>query len=200
MKVPAAEDTGCWIGVDLRQNVPVVAATPAGPVVFWKAARIRHGRRVYAERRRKLQKAGKYRALKRLESRDRWIRHPRQPLHHQGFDDVGETPERGIDGRPFRDPGSRLGSVCDWKHETLRLKDRAWIYPECGTHHDRNPNAALNLKRLATGTALPGIVLWQWLGQEVCAAVGKPMPVRDEWGKPHPAAQEENPGHDGAGS
>lgn len=73
MDVPDAEDTDRWIGIDRGQNVPVVAATPDGPVVFWKAARIRHVRRVYAERRRKLQKAGKHRAVKKLESKERRI-------------------------------------------------------------------------------------------------------------------------------
>ncbi|NVZ11548.1 hypothetical protein HW932_20065 [Allochromatium humboldtianum] len=42
MEVPDATETGRWIGIDRGQNIPVVAATPAGPVVFWKAARIRH--------------------------------------------------------------------------------------------------------------------------------------------------------------
>ena len=73
MDVPDAEDTGRWIGIDRGQNVPVVAATPDGPVVFWKAARIRHVRRMYAERRRKLQKAGKHRAVRKLESKERRI-------------------------------------------------------------------------------------------------------------------------------
>lgn len=73
MEVPDAENTGRWIGIDRGQNIPVVAATPDGPVVFWKAARIRHVRRVYAERRRKLQKAGKHRALKKLGSKERRI-------------------------------------------------------------------------------------------------------------------------------
>lgn len=52
-------------------------------------------------------------------------------------------------------PSSRLCSVCGWKNEALTLKDREWACPNCGTHHDRDLNAALNLKRLATATALP---------------------------------------------
>jgi len=52
-------------------------------------------------------------------------------------------------------PSSRLCSACGWKHEALALKDREWTYPECGTVHDRDINAAQNLKRLATVTALP---------------------------------------------
>lgn len=73
MEVPDADDTGRWIGVDRGQNMPMVAATPDGPVLFWKAAQIRHVRRMYAERRRKLQKAGKHRAVRKLESRERRI-------------------------------------------------------------------------------------------------------------------------------
>ncbi|MFO3797517.1 MAG: zinc ribbon domain-containing protein, partial [Anaerolineales bacterium] len=52
-------------------------------------------------------------------------------------------------------PSSRLCSVCGWKNEALTLADREWTCPECGTHHDRDLNAALNLQRLATVTALP---------------------------------------------
>jgi putative transposase len=71
MEVPEAEGTGRWIGIDRGQNVPMAAATPAGPVIFYKAARIRHIRRVYAARRKKLQAAGKHRAVKKLERRER---------------------------------------------------------------------------------------------------------------------------------
>jgi putative transposase len=52
-------------------------------------------------------------------------------------------------------PSSRLCSVCGWKNEALTLSDRQWCCPQCGTRHDRDLNAALNLKRLATATALP---------------------------------------------
>lgn len=73
MEVPDAVNTGRWIGIDRGQNIPVVAATPDGPVIFWKAAQIRHVRRVYAKRRSKLQKAGKHRAIKKLGSKERRI-------------------------------------------------------------------------------------------------------------------------------
>lgn len=73
MEVPDAENTGRWIGIDRGQNVPVVAATPDGPVVFWKAPRIKHIRRIFAERRKKLQATGKHRAVKKLENRERRI-------------------------------------------------------------------------------------------------------------------------------
>ncbi len=66
MEVPDAEPTGQWIGIDRGQNIPLAAATPAGPVIFWKAKRIRHIRRLYARRRTKLQAAGKHRAMKKL--------------------------------------------------------------------------------------------------------------------------------------
>jgi len=73
MEVPDAEKTGRWIGIDRGQNVPLTAATPDGPVIFWHAARIRHIRRVYAARRRHLQAAGKHHAVKKLERRERRI-------------------------------------------------------------------------------------------------------------------------------
>ena len=45
-------------------------------------------------------------------------------------------------------PSSKLCSVCGFKHEGLTLKDREWDCPECGVHHDRDVNAALNLRQL----------------------------------------------------
>jgi putative transposase len=70
MDVPDAEATGRWVGLDRGQNIPA-AATPAGPVVFYKLKRIRHVRRVYAARRKKPQKAGKLRAVKKLARKER---------------------------------------------------------------------------------------------------------------------------------
>jgi IS605 OrfB family transposase len=73
MDVPDAEPTGRWMGIDRGQNVPLTASMPEGPVLFWKANRIRHVRRVYAVRRKRLQAAGKHRAVKKLERRERRI-------------------------------------------------------------------------------------------------------------------------------
>ncbi len=67
MEVPDAEPTGKWLGIDRGHTIPLVAATPQGPVMFWKAKRLRHIRRVYAKRRQRLQAAGKQRAVTKLE-------------------------------------------------------------------------------------------------------------------------------------
>lgn len=39
------------------------------------------------------------------------------------------------------------GYICgsDWRHEKLKLKDREWICPNCGAHHIRDHNAAMNI-------------------------------------------------------
>jgi putative transposase len=42
-------------------------------------------------------------------------------------------------------PSSKLCSVCGYKKEDLKLSDRKWKCPKCGTLHDRDINAALNL-------------------------------------------------------
>ncbi|MCX8018669.1 MAG: transposase, partial [Rhodocyclaceae bacterium] len=95
-------------------------------------------------------------------------------------------------------PSSRLCSVCGWKHETLTLSEREWTCPECGTHHDRDLNAAINLQRLATATALPvasptsngGAALGM-----VPSVVGKVTPVRDDGSHQDASGQEENRAH-----
>lgn len=42
-------------------------------------------------------------------------------------------------------PSSKLCSVCGYKKTDLTLKDREWACPECGTTHDRDINAAINI-------------------------------------------------------
>lgn len=95
-------------------------------------------------------------------------------------------------------PSSRLCSVCGWKHETLTLGEREWTCPECGTHHDRDYNAALNLQRLATATALPEASPAGNGGaaaERVSAVVGKVTPVRYECGHQDTSGQEGNRAH-----
>lgn len=43
-------------------------------------------------------------------------------------------------------PSSKLCSKCGWKYEDLKLSERKWTCPSCGSHHIRDVNAAINLK------------------------------------------------------
>ena len=95
-------------------------------------------------------------------------------------------------------PSSRLCSVCDWKNEALTLEDREWTCPQCGTRHDRDFNAAINLKRLATATALPVASPSRNGGaaaETVSVAAGKVTPVRYECGLQDTSGQEKNRAH-----
>ncbi len=49
---------------------------------------------------------------------------------------------------------SKLCSVCGRKNEALRLSVREWACHECGTHHDRDLNAAINLKNYAVSSTV----------------------------------------------
>ena len=45
-------------------------------------------------------------------------------------------------------PSSKLCHCCGFKNETLTLDQRSWICPNCGFNHDRDLNAAINLRNL----------------------------------------------------
>lgn len=45
-------------------------------------------------------------------------------------------------------PSSKLCNVCGYKHKELELSDRYWTCPECGTYHDRDINASINLYKV----------------------------------------------------
>ena len=49
---------------------------------------------------------------------------------------------------------SKTCSSCGHKLEKLSLKTRAWQCPSCGEHHDRDINAAINLRNLAASSAV----------------------------------------------
>ena len=42
-------------------------------------------------------------------------------------------------------PSSKTCSKCGYIHKDLKLKDRHWNCPNCGSYHDRDFNAALNI-------------------------------------------------------
>ncbi len=103
-------------------------------------------------------------------------------------------------------PSSRLCSACGWKNDALTLSDREWTCPPCGTHHDRDHNAALNLRRLATVTAgnpcgKTALPVASPSGNGGAAsgmvpdAAGKVTPVRYECGRQDTSGQEDNCAH-----
>ena len=44
-------------------------------------------------------------------------------------------------------PSSKLCNVCGYKNTELTLSDREWICPDCKTNHNRDLNAAINIKK-----------------------------------------------------
>jgi putative transposase len=53
------------------------------------------------------------------------------------------------------EPTSKLCSRCGWRNEGLTLSDRTWICQECHIEHDRDINAAINIKKLGLSNYSP---------------------------------------------
>ena len=49
-------------------------------------------------------------------------------------------------------PSSRTCSICWVVNDTLNLRDRSWECQDCGTIHDRDRNAAINIFRVGAST------------------------------------------------
>ena len=51
-------------------------------------------------------------------------------------------------------PSSKTCSVCGSIRESLPLSVREWQCPQCGTRHDRDQNAAINLANYAVSSTV----------------------------------------------
>lgn len=68
-------------------------------------------------------------------------------------------------------PSSKTCSVCQYVNERLSLRDRSWTCPCCGTSHDRDLNASVNILR--QGIASSGSIRKTVLARQGALATGE---------------------------
>lgn len=54
------------------------------------------------------------------------------------------------------EPSSKTCNICGYHNSELTLFDRDWLCPECKTTHDRDINAAINIKKFAITAGMAG--------------------------------------------
>lgn len=54
------------------------------------------------------------------------------------------------------EPSSKTCSNCGWMNRELKLQDREWTCKNCGKNHDRDINAAINIKNFALRNHVSG--------------------------------------------
>ena len=72
-------------------------------------------------------------------------------------------------------PSSKTCNVCQYVNELLTLSDRSWTCPSCGTSHDRDVNAAINILR--QGIASSGSTCKTRLAELGASATGESPPL-----------------------
>ena len=68
-------------------------------------------------------------------------------------------------------PSSKTCSACQYVNEHLSLRDRLWVCPSCGTSHDRDLNASVNILR--QGIASSGSTCKTVLARQGALATGE---------------------------
>lgn len=72
-------------------------------------------------------------------------------------------------------PSSKTCSVCQYVNEHLSLRDRRWVCPSCGTSHDRDLNASVNILR--QGIASSGSIRKTVLARQEALATGESVAI-----------------------
>ena len=89
---------------------------------------------------------------------------------------------------PMWFPSSKTCSACGTVNAKLK-RERRWTCPNCGTRHDRNLNAAINLRNLIMRPEGRGGPFPSSVTCNVCGTVnrGKPAWICPRWGLRDPA-------------
>lgn len=84
-------------------------------------------------------------------------------------------------GRFF--PSSKMCYDCGWINKSLTLNDREWTCQKCKVHHDRDINAAINIKneglRILDKSTVEVTETGSALNKEYIADITAPMPVEN---------------------
>lgn len=83
-------------------------------------------------------------------------------------------------------PSSKTCSHCGYLYKDLKLSERDWTCPICHTQHDRDLNAAINIKAFGLNNPTPGAGESQACGETSCGRPGRKSPKKqcsDEAGK-----------------